>query len=432
MFWRSWNKADKTLLAATVIFFLALALVISYPKSLLARGFLACADAALVGGIADWFAVTALFKKPLGFPWHTALLPRRRASFIEASVTLVQKEFFSRRKIFRALQHIDLVARLLEFLRRDEVQEKLVAQFLHYVRSFAMHIDREQQARAVAAEMRQELTKARPEEIFSLIGRWLRDDERDHALVARAAQFLAEKVAAPAFSERIEELLFNYAKENAKSTWSKFLLGIGQMTDVLNFSDLAHLARHQALTVLTELAEKDSELQKKFLSICYAKAQELCADDDFCAFALELRDALLAGLPLEEAIERSLAFVQKHFFLARRARSFDAVLPMLRENFSAVLVEELRRTLALVAEDAKMQRAIDRLLYDLAARSALAAQELVGVIVRDVLARLTDEQLNHLVYDKVEPDLLWIRMNGSIVGAGIGLIIFVLLQIVQG
>lgn len=431
MVWRSWNKADKTLLAAAVIFFFALALVIAYPKSLLARGFLACADAALVGGIADWFAVTALFKKPLGFPWHTALLPRRRESFIEASVTLVQREFFSRRKIFQALQHIDLVARLLEFLKQKEVQEKLVQQFLHHVRSFAMHIDREQQAKAVADEMRSEIAKARPEEMFSLIGRWMRDNERDHVLVARAAQFLAGKVAAPEFSQKVEDLLFNYAKENTKGAWEKFLLSISQITDVLNFSDLAHLARHQALTVLTELAEKDSALQKEFLAICYEKAQELCADAEFCAFALYLRDALLAGLPLEEAIERSLAFVQKHFFLARRARSFDAVLPMLREKFSAVLVEELRRALALLAEDPKMQRAIDRLLYDLAARSALAAQELVAVIVRDVLARLTDEQLNHLVYDKVEPDLLWIRMNGSIVGAGLGLMIFVLLQIVH-
>ena len=397
MFWRSWNQADKTLLFAAVLFFLALALVVAHPKSLLARGFLACADAALVGGIADWFAVTALFKKPLGFPWHTALLPRRRESFIEASVTLVQKEFFSRRKIFQALQHID----------------------------------RKQQAKAFADEMRSEMKKSRPEEIFSLIGRWLRDDERDHVLVARAAQFLAEKVAAPEFSQKVEELLFNYAKESAKSAWEKFLLGIGQMADVVNFSDIAHLVRHQALTVLTELAQKDSALQREFLAICYEKAEELCADEDFRAFALEMRDSLLAGLPLEEAVERSLAFVQKHFFLARGTHRLDAVLPLLREKFSAVLVEELRRALALVGRDEKMQRTIDRLLYDLAARSALAAQELVAVIVRDALAHLTDDQLNHLVYDKVEPDLLWIRMNGSIVGAGLGLVIFVLLQLVH-
>ena len=63
------------------------------------------------------------------------------------------------------------------------------------------------------------------------------------------------------------------------------------------------------------------------------------------------------------------------------------------------------------------------------ARTALAAQGMVGVIVRNVLGRLTDEQLNHLVYDKVEPDLLWIRMNGSIVGSGIGLCLFLVLQI---
>ena len=68
-------------------------------------------------------------------------------------------------------------------------------------------------------------------------------------------------------------------------------------------------------------------------------------------------------------------------------------------------------------------------IYDLIARTALHAQTLVGVIVTNVLSRLTDEQLNHLVYDKVEPDLLWIRMNGSIVGAGIGLVLYGLMAL---
>ena len=82
-------------------------------------------------------------------------------------------------------------------------------------------------------------------------------------------------------------------------------------------------------------------------------------------------------------------------------------------------------------EDEELRRTVGRFLYDLIARSALHAQTLVGVIVRSVLSRLTDEQLNHLVYDKVEPDLLWIRMNGSIVGAGIGLVLYCLLQLVS-
>ncbi len=83
--------------------------------------------------------------------------------------------------------------------------------------------------------------------------------------------------------------------------------------------------------------------------------------------------------------------------------------------------------LMLLQTDEALRHTIGHFLYDLIARSALHAQSLVGVIVRNVLSRLTDEQLNRLVYDKVEPDLLWIRMNGSIVGAGIGLLMYLCL-----
>ena len=81
--------------------------------------------------------------------------------------------------------------------------------------------------------------------------------------------------------------------------------------------------------------------------------------------------------------------------------------------------------------DERLRRMLEHFLYDVIARSALHAQSLIGPIVEHVLGRLTDEQLNHLVYDKVEPDLLWIRMNGSIVGALIGLLLFMVLHFAQ-
>ena len=114
--WKDWNKADKTLLAAFAAFLMALATHLYCPGNRVAEGFLFCAEAALVGGIADWFAVTALFRKPLGFPYHTAILPRRRAAFVKASVTMVQKEFFSRRKIFRHLERLHLLPMLLSLI----------------------------------------------------------------------------------------------------------------------------------------------------------------------------------------------------------------------------------------------------------------------------------------------------------------------------
>ena len=59
---------------------------------LLAAGF----EAAVVGGLADWFAVTALFRHPLGLPIpHTAIIPKRRDRIIESVVSMVQDEWLS-------------------------------------------------------------------------------------------------------------------------------------------------------------------------------------------------------------------------------------------------------------------------------------------------------------------------------------------------
>ena len=147
----------------------------------------------------------------------------------------------------------------------------------------------------------------------------------------------------------------------------------------------------------------------------------------------ELRDSLVAELPIEEAVARAAAHMRAHFD-ADAARQVDAVeehLPVLRSRLADIIEEEYDRGLHLLQEDEELRHTVGHFLYDLIARSALHAQTLVGVVVENVLSRLTDEQLNHLVYDKVEPDLLWIRMNGSIVGAGIGFVLFCILQFVH-
>lgn len=53
-------------------------------------------EAAMVGGLADWFAVTALFRRPLGPPIpHTAIIPARRAKIIEDILSMVEEEWLS-------------------------------------------------------------------------------------------------------------------------------------------------------------------------------------------------------------------------------------------------------------------------------------------------------------------------------------------------
>jgi len=77
----------------------------------------AFAEAALVGGLADWFAVTALFRRPLGLPIpHTAIIPARKNEIGRALARFIRDHFLVREAVERRLSRTNLAARLGHWL----------------------------------------------------------------------------------------------------------------------------------------------------------------------------------------------------------------------------------------------------------------------------------------------------------------------------
>ncbi|WP_295157354.1 DUF445 family protein [Selenomonas sp. AE3005] len=426
------NKADKTLLIVFILFLGTMYLHLCYPHSLAVDGLLFASEAALVGGIADWFAVTALFRKPLGFPYHTAILPRRRDAFIKASTFLVQQEFFSRRKIFNHLERLHIMPMVMNWLKKPAASAQLTSKMVDYVRDFLLHQNTEQQARVLAEKVRESLARVEPEDFFAMWGGWLRKTGKDKEFVMRVASYWQQQAQGDEARKQIQQMLEAYEEEKiGENPLARLMAGFAQAIDLINYEEAAALIQQQLLVMLQELGTRDSQLQQDILHLFYEKAEVLNQDAQFHQLTHELKDSLLRDLPVESAILQMLAHLQQHF-LEDKAREVDPLaehMPALRSRLEELIGEEYERTLRLLERDENLRAILGSFLYDVIARTALHAQALIGVIVRDVLLRLTDEQLNHLVYDKVEPDLLWIRMNGSIVGAGIGLIMFVLLHI---
>ena len=429
-FWSQWNNADKTLLFAAVLFVFALCVHLSYPSNLLAGGFLFVTEAALVGGIADWFAVTALFRKPLGFPYHTAILPRRRQAFVHASVVMVQKEFFSKRKIFLHLGKLHLMPMLLEWLDKTETMEMLLARLMHYAKEMLLRQDLGEQTDVLAKQLRGVLRQASDKELLRECGQWLRNSGKDREILSRIADAAYSYAERAETRDELEQLLETYGKERAKSPAEILMAGFAQMFNLVNFEEAAELMQKQLLAMIDELRRPGSELQEEVLSIFYEKAGELRQEPAFQQMTQELREELVAELPLEEAVKRTWKHIQEEISATGTGSSPMEKLPAVHSWLRDIFVSEYVRGLGLLKTDEALRKNVEKFLYDLIARSALHAQTLVGVIVTNVLNRLTDEQMNHLVYDKVEPDLLWIRMNGSIVGASIGLVMFLLFQVV--
>ncbi len=396
MMWSKLNKADKTLLAAAVIFAFALCLNMQYKGNVFARGFLFCAEAALVGGIADWFAVTALFRKPLGFPWHTAILPRRRKSFIEATGRMLREEFFGRRTLVRKIRKIDFAGRLLGWLEEKQQRQRaavwLGAKLPLWIHQYGRQSGKELKG---LSQLQLESRTLQP-------------------MVAHGLVQLRAYVAKPEFKEKVNDYIEAYIDSKLKGPMAMMMAGFAQSMNIVNVEEASELVQKRLEELLKLVQEENTTEYEQF----HASLENLFVFyEKNLAVRQELNAILLNKL-------ENLNFGE--YLLKQNDLGQGQVVAQLQQ----LLEDLIGKLVELLKANATLQNELNGLIYQLAARGALQARDMLGNIANDVLGTMTDEQINRLVYDKAEPDLLWIRMNGSIVGASIGLCIFVVMQFI--
>lgn len=407
MIWHNWNKADKTLLAAAVMFVFSLCMNIQYPGNVLAKGFMFCMEAALVGGIADWFAVTALFEKPLGFPYHTAILPRRRQQFMDATGEMLKKEFFSQKKLLSKAKGMDFGAIIAAKLAEEAVQDKLAEMIFDRTDSFF-----KSKADVLAGEIYEKIQKYPADSLIEELGRSLEDSPRAQAALREAACRLYSMAESNEFKSYVIAELEAFKEKKLSGRVAMMMAGMAQSMNILNIPEAAGLAQRHILQLLEELMVAGSDRQRIVLA----------------AFADSLK-IFKENLEIKQELEA----LKKNLLSERTIRMCIASLSIqenrVDEDTRLLIRQAIAHWAALLSESEPLKLEVSRLCYDVAARGLLQAQDMLGNIVREVLATMTDKQVNSLVYDKVETDLLWIRMNGSIVGASIGLCIFTCSQI---
>ena len=400
MIWQNWNKADRTLLAAAVIFLFALCLQVQYPGNVFAAGFLFCAEAALVGGIADWFAVTALFEKPLGFPWHTAILPRRRQSFIETTGRMLQREFFGKKALVAKVKRIDFAGKLLGWLERPESRQLVAKWLADRGRNWLEAQDGTSLSGVLAARLGD-------------LAAGSMTTERIRSFLLYGAKELETVARQPEFSAKIEAGLDGYISSKLQGPMAMMMAGFAQSVNVLNTEEAAALIKDRCILFLERVQQEESE-----------EAEQLQAMAEKISCFLQKNFA--ARQELDHAVLNSVQRLNLNEYLFNTTDERDILDGQLQELAGSIV----QVVYGMLRENSSLQREVSGICYQLAARGVMQAQEMLGSIAGDVLGTMTDEQINRLVYDKAEPDLLWIRMNGSIVGAVIGLVIFAVMQFI--
>lgn len=313
---------------------------------------------------------------------------------------------------------------LQEFLHKKNTEDQLTGTVLHFIRAAFLRKNNKKAMDYLSARLKNLLLREDPSELMNRFAALSRTNGWDHQALSRIALMLAREVSTEEMRDSIRKTLADLEREKIGDGFLSRLL---EVTNTVNLDEGAELIQRHTCHILEELGRNGSPLQKNAITLLHDCISELRQDEELLQLARQMQVRLAHELPIDETLARLFQGMRKHFQmdLKRKVDPIEEHMPAFYTHLQTILHVEYQHMLFLVEERPELQKIIAKVLYDLLARSALHAQTLVGVIVGNVLSRLTDDELNHLIYDKVEQDLLWIRVNGSLVGGCIGLLLFI-------
>jgi uncharacterized membrane-anchored protein YjiN (DUF445 family) len=399
--------ATGLLVLAGIVYVVATALE---PERPWLRYVAAAAEAAMIGAIADWFAVVALFHHPLNLRFipHTAILPRNKARIAQGLSQFIQENFLSSAAVvarIAAFRPADTLSRWL--LKPDNAQ--MLASYATRLVAYALSAVDDERVRAfLSRTITEQLQKADFAAVLAQVLDVLTENQRHHALLEEALAGLDDILAR-------EETRRFIAEEVRKNT-PAMLRTLNQMFD-LKLDDRAALKVVEiALRKVSEVRrDRDHELRRRFDAFVIRFIEKLKTDDATRAKLHRVRDEALQNPALAA-------------YIGGLWQTFRAWLPEGMEQRLPAMIATLGQKLD--AEPAIRQWIDEQIL---SALPALVEEHRAkfGRFIEDQILSWQEEKLVAELERHIGPDLQYIRINGTVVGALAGLLIAVATQLLR-
>ena len=356
------------------------------------------AEAGMVGGLADWFAVTALFRHPLGLPIpHTAIIPNNKDRIGRTIGRFIERNFLTPDVLLPKLREMQVGARFAAWLAAPTTAP-LIARSITAILPYLIH-------------------SLRNPDLHEFLQRTLGDQLRqaDFApIIERGIRILTASGETDILMERISEAATAWLEKNRgqidrlvaeRSRW-----WIPKTID----RRIAAALVDGIMELLNGLRRPNSETSSRFREALASTLNEMLNSP-------EQREKINAGVrrllthPEAQAWIGSVWNEICETTLDELARPSSRVRPALEKPISLVAQA--------LATDAVMQQHIDEITEYLA-ESIIAWRSEIGSFVAEVVRNWDARTLSDRLELVVGSDLQYIRMNGTIVGACAGCLIF--------
>ncbi len=368
----------------------------------------AAAEAGMVGALADWFAVTALFKRPMGLPIpHTAIIPTKKDQLGTTLGSFVGENFLSEDVVRTRLRAIGVGSRVGTWLAEPD------------------HADRVTEELSTA--LRGALTVLRDSDVQAVVGEAI-TRRADAAEVAPGIGKALESIVADGSHDRAVDLIctraYAWLVHHADSVMEAIEGGAPGWTPRFVDRKVGDRVYKELLRFISEMRdEPDHPARGAIDRFLTDFASDLQSDADTRSRVERLKSEILGRGEVQDVIASAWASVRTMIISAAEDEQSE-----LRLRVRSSLLSLGRR----LATDGRLQGKLDGWLEDAAVYVVTTYRGEITSLISDTVAGWDAEHTSKKIEAHIGRDLQFIRINGTVVGALAGLLIYTVSHAVGG
>ncbi|MGI5468951.1 DUF445 domain-containing protein [Streptomyces sp. CA-132043] len=360
----------------------------------------AAAEAGMVGALADWFAVTALFRRPLGLPIpHTAIIPTKKDQLGQSLGDFVGENFLSGEVVRQRLRKVGIGSRVGRWLAEPEHADRVTAE--------------------LATALRGALTVLRDSDVQAVVGEAI-TRRADAQEIAPGLGAMLEKVVADGGHTRLVDLVCARAHDwlvlHSDSVMSAVAGGAPGWTPRFVDRKVGDRVYKELLRFVTEMRDMPEHPARGALDRFLTDfAGDLQSDTDTRARVERLKSEVLGRGEVQDLIASAWGSVRAMMVAAAEDERSE-----LRQRVRGALLSLGKR----LAADDRLQGKVDGWLEGAAVYVVTTYRDEITLLITDTVASWDAEQTSKKIEAHIGRDLQFIRINGTVVGALAGLCIY--------
>lgn len=369
-------------------------------------------EAGLVGGLADWFAVTALFRHPMGIPIpHTALLPKNRKRVTKGLINTLENEWLTKESITNKVKEMQLAQMVLQIAEREMQSDAVKKGIVTIAEKAILSIDTEKLAVIIEKELKTYLHTINTSNMLQVLVDQLVVQEYDEKTLDYILVKVKDWTAQDEARYQLGSLGMK-AMENIKvDGFLQFTLK--SFMNIVDEDKIGGILQKFIISNISSLQDADNSTRQLILAKI---RQEIINVKENEALLQELenwKEKWIANWNGTEKIKEMLEQVQQRVvtFVNNEEFADKYVIPFLQTQMNKI------------KEDEQTVQKIEEWLQKQVVKLVENNHSKIGKLVQENLDKLDDKTLIEMIENNVGKDLQWIRVNGAVCGFMIGLVL---------